>query len=128
MLYLILTLCLNFTLAHISWQTSLSSGACYSSIVLEKTSDPCLETFLCFLDICLMFLCFSHPDLADPGMMTADDVSIMAFLPFFHVYGMMVIMTGSLFGGRKIITLPRFEPILFLSSIQKNKVSKYKPF
>jgi acyl-CoA synthetase (AMP-forming)/AMP-acid ligase II len=38
----------------------------------------------------------------------ADDV-LLGLLPFFHIYGMTVIMLGSLHTGATIVTMPRFD-------------------
>uniref|UniRef100_A0A182TA88 Luciferin 4-monooxygenase n=1 Tax=Anopheles maculatus TaxID=74869 RepID=A0A182TA88_9DIPT len=46
----------------------------------------------------------------------------LGLLPFFHVYGYMVLM-HSLLNKRLLVALPRFEPTLFLSTIQKYRVT-----
>lgn len=46
-----------------------------------------------------------------------------ALLPFYHIYGLLSLAIGSLYYGQKIITIPKFEPVHFLSSIAKNKVN-----
>ena len=53
----------------------------------------------------------------------ADDV-VLGLLPFFHIYGMVVIMNYSLAQGATVVTIPRFDPELFLSLIQKHKVTR----
>ena len=52
-----------------------------------------------------------------------DDV-LLGLLPFFHIYGMVVIMNMSLAMGATVVTIPRFDPELFLSLIQKHKVTR----
>src|SRR5437870_7048470 len=47
----------------------------------------------------------------------------MAFLPFFHIYGMVVIMMLGLAGGSTILVLPRFDFQEFLGAIQKYRVT-----
>lgn len=42
---------------------------------------------------------------------------IIAVLPFFHIYGMVVILMGSLYVGAKIVTLPFFSPELYIKSL-----------
>ena len=54
--------------------------------------------------------------------LTAGKDSLIGVLPFYHIYGMVVVQFGSLCLGTKLVTLPRFEPEPFLSAIQKNKV------
>ncbi len=44
-----------------------------------------------------------------------------AFLPFFHIYGMMVMLNCYLAVGGSVITLPRFDLELFLRLAQDNK-------
>lgn len=43
------------------------------------------------------------------------------FLPFFHIYGMTVLMNIHLAGGGAIVTLPRFDLPLFLQICQDHK-------
>lgn len=50
--------------------------------------------------------------------------ALVAVLPFFHIYGMLVILNASLYYGSKIITLPRFELEQFLEIIQTHKVKR----
>jgi acyl-CoA synthetase (AMP-forming)/AMP-acid ligase II len=50
------------------------------------------------------------------------DITI-AFLPFFHIYGMVVIMMLGLAGGGTILVMPRFELQEFLGFIQKYRVT-----
>ncbi len=47
----------------------------------------------------------------------------MAFLPFFHIYGMVVIMMLGLAGGGTIVVMPRFDLQEFLGLIQKYKAT-----
>ncbi|HXM58396.1 MAG TPA: AMP-binding protein [Candidatus Dormibacteraeota bacterium] len=54
--------------------------------------------------------------------MGEDDV-ILAVLPFFHIYGMNVIMNLGLFQGCSIVSLPRFELDGFLSTIERHRVT-----
>src|SRR6202049_3273888 len=53
-----------------------------------------------------------------------DDEKIIAVLPFFHIYGMTVIMNGSLYQGATIVTMPRFELEPFLQAIQDFKITR----
>ncbi|XP_031566701.1 4-coumarate--CoA ligase 1-like [Actinia tenebrosa] len=48
---------------------------------------------------------------------------ILAFLPFFHAYGLAYIMGVHFYLGSKLICLPKFEPELFLDAIEKHKVT-----
>ena len=49
---------------------------------------------------------------------------IVAVLPFFHIYGMTVIMNGSLYGGATLVTMPRFELEPFLQAIQDHRITR----
>ena len=55
---------------------------------------------------------------------TDDTDTIMGVLPFYHIYGMVVIMNMSLAVGATIVSMPRFDPAEFLTCIQKYKVTK----
>ena len=52
----------------------------------------------------------------------ADDVAL-AILPFFHIYGMQVLMNGLLANGCTIVTMPRFDLEQALTVIQEHKVT-----
>ncbi|EDV23262.1 uncharacterized protein TRIADDRAFT_58361 [Trichoplax adhaerens] len=47
----------------------------------------------------------------------------LAVLPFYHIYGMVVIMSSCLRYGNHCVTLPGFEPKSFLRTIEKYKDS-----
>jgi acyl-CoA synthetase (AMP-forming)/AMP-acid ligase II len=51
-----------------------------------------------------------------------DDVFI-AVLPFFHIYGMTVIMNMGLASGAKVVTMPRFDLEQFLGLIEQHRVT-----
>ena len=55
------------------------------------------------------------------GEWTTDDV-FMGLLPFFHIYGMTVVLLLGLKQGIKIISLPKFQPESFLTAAQDYKV------
>ncbi len=50
------------------------------------------------------------------------DVTV-AVLPFFHIYGMVVIMMLGLAGGGTIVSMPRFDLMEFLGIVQKYRVT-----
>ena len=60
---------------------------------------------------------------ATPFHLTEDDAFI-AVLPFFHIYGMTVLMNLGLRTGVKIVTMPRFDLEGFLGAIQEHKVTR----
>src|SRR6202049_4906274 len=49
----------------------------------------------------------------------------MAFLPFFHIYGMTVIMNHSLYRGATLVSMPRFELEPCLQAVQDHKVTRF---
>ncbi|MBI5284248.1 MAG: long-chain-fatty-acid--CoA ligase [Chloroflexi bacterium] len=56
---------------------------------------------------------------ADPE--TEPDVTLLS-VPIFHVAGVTPIMS-SIFGGRKLVILPQFDPKLWLEAVQTERVS-----
>jgi len=56
-------------------------------------------------------------------MMSSDDV-VLGILPFFHIYGMTVIMNMTLGIGATVVTMPRFDLEQFLALVQKHKVTR----
>ena len=54
-----------------------------------------------------------------------EDEKLMAFLPFFHIYGMTVIMNQGLRHGTKLVTMPRFELEPCLKAVQDYKVTRF---
>lgn len=49
---------------------------------------------------------------------------IIAVLPFFHIYGMTVIMNMGLYRGATIVSMPRFELEPFLQAIQEHRITR----
>ena len=56
------------------------------------------------------------------GLVTSGDV-VLAVLPFFHIYGMVVIMSGALQAGATVVTMPRFDLAEFLETIQRYRAT-----
>ena len=52
-----------------------------------------------------------------------DDV-VIAVLPFFHIYGMSVIMNHGISQGAVLVTMPRFDLTQFLQLIQDHRVTR----
>ncbi|WP_045821925.1 4-coumarate--CoA ligase family protein [Williamsia herbipolensis] len=52
--------------------------------------------------------------------MTADD-AILAVLPFFHIYGMTVLLNAALHARASLVIMPRFDLTEFLENIQDRK-------
>lgn len=51
------------------------------------------------------------------------DDTLIGILPFYHIYGMVVIMSGALRAGSTIVTMPRFDLEQFLGLLQKHRVT-----
>lgn len=54
----------------------------------------------------------------------AHDETFIAVLPFFHIYGMQVLMNAGLRVGATIVTMPRFDLEQFLTLHQQHKVTR----
>jgi len=54
---------------------------------------------------------------------SGDDV-VLGILPFFHIYGMVVIMGLVVHAGGTIVTLPRFELGSFLDTLQDYRITR----
>src|SRR4051795_678916 len=53
-----------------------------------------------------------------------EDDTVAGVLPFFHIYGMTVIMNQALRTGATVITMPRFELEAFLDLLERHRVTK----
>lgn len=51
-----------------------------------------------------------------------EEATVLGVLPFFHIYGLVIVMSLTLFQGGKIVCMPRFEPEKFLETLQNYKV------
>ena len=49
----------------------------------------------------------------------------LAALPFFHIYGMQVLMNGLLANGVSIITMPRFDMVEALQAVQEHRITRF---
>ncbi|GAA1708066.1 hypothetical protein GCM10009809_00460 [Isoptericola hypogeus] len=54
--------------------------------------------------------------------LTADDV-IPAVLPFFHIYGMTVLMNGAVYQRSTLVTLPRFDLAEYLRVVEQHRAT-----
>ena len=53
-----------------------------------------------------------------------SETKIMAFLPFFHIYGMTVMMNQGLHSRATVITMPKFDLEQFLTIVAEHRVSR----
>ena len=58
---------------------------------------------------------------ADP---VAEGEVVLAVLPFFHIYGMVVVMSACLAAGATIVTMPRFDLESFLVTIAEYRIDR----
>ncbi|HEX5818595.1 MAG TPA: AMP-binding protein [Gemmatimonadales bacterium] len=53
-----------------------------------------------------------------------DRDRIVAVLPFFHIYGMVVVLTLGLHVGATVVTMPRFELEPFLALMERHRITR----
>ena len=67
-----------------------------------------------------------HPEVTMMRESNDDHQEVtVAVLPFFHIYAMNTIMTVGLQIGAKIVTVPRFEPEMYIKCLVAYKVSLF---
>ncbi|HWF74048.1 MAG TPA: 4-coumarate--CoA ligase family protein [Solirubrobacteraceae bacterium] len=54
----------------------------------------------------------------------SDEDVIIAVLPFFHIYGLSVIMNQGLLAGATLVTMPRFDLEGFLDLLERHRVTR----
>lgn len=54
-----------------------------------------------------------------------DDEVALAALPFFHIYGMQVLMNGLIANGVTTISMPRFDMVEALQAVQDLKITRF---
>jgi len=60
-----------------------------------------------------------------PLLKVREHEVVLAFLPFFHIYGMQVLMNLAVSFGGTVITMPRFDLQQSLELIQQHKVTRF---
>ena len=60
-----------------------------------------------------------HPELFELG----EHSRLVVVVPFFHIYGMVIIMAMSMRYGSQFAVLPKFEPETFLATLQNQKTT-----
>ena len=66
----------------------------------------------------------THPEVSDKTDAEFTQERAIATLPFFHIYGLVVLMNIPLFRGATIVTMPRFELAGFLRAIQDYRITR----
>ncbi|GAB2834764.1 4-coumarate--CoA ligase family protein [Streptomyces daliensis] len=59
----------------------------------------------------------------DPLIPSGPDDTVLAVLPFFHIYGLTALMNAPLRKGAKVVVLPRFDLTQFLTAIERHRVT-----
>jgi len=75
------------------------------------------QTMIAYAD-----LNYQHPGVQDLSRRENDHFNTLALLPLFHIFGFATQMTGLKFRGT-VVHNPRFQPKLFLRTIQKYKIT-----
>lgn len=52
-----------------------------------------------------------------------EEDSMIGILPFYHIYGMVVVMGFMMYVGGKVVSMPRFDLEEFLRILQENKIT-----
>ena len=52
----------------------------------------------------------------------SEDDTFIGVLPFFHIYGQIVVLMTGLKAGSKIVTMPKFDPEQYLKLAQEHQV------
>lgn len=61
---------------------------------------------------------------SEPLFRIDENDRIIAVLPFFHIYGLSVLMNIGLSAGCALVTLPRFDLEQFLTALQEHKITR----
>ncbi len=72
-------------------------------------------------NVCCNLRQLTHPELFN--LPEEPSSCLMGVVPFFHIYGIVVVLLSSLYGGTSVVSLPKFQPESFLSAIEKYKVN-----
>jgi acyl-CoA synthetase (AMP-forming)/AMP-acid ligase II len=66
----------------------------------------------------------THPEASDKTDAEFAEERAIATLPFFHIYGLVVLMNVPLFRGATVVTMPRFDLAQFLQTIQDYRITR----
>jgi acyl-CoA synthetase (AMP-forming)/AMP-acid ligase II len=87
----------------------------YSSGTTSLPKGVCLTHYNIIANLCQ----YDNPAF---NRLTAED-SILGLLPFFHIYGLTIVLFASLMKGGRVVTLQKFEPMVFLDALQQRQIS-----
>lgn len=60
---------------------------------------------------------------SERGNLSWKSDRILAFLPFFHIYGLSCLLHYSMYSGRPLVVMERFDLVQFCELIQKHKIT-----
>jgi acyl-CoA synthetase (AMP-forming)/AMP-acid ligase II len=60
----------------------------------------------------------------EPVLLAGEDERLIAVLPFFHIYGLVVLMASALSRGSTLVTMPRFDLEQFLTLLQDQRITR----
>ena len=63
-----------------------------------------------------------HNDAAGAFRLIREDSTCVAVLPFFHIYGLVMLLSFTLYRGATLVTLPRFDLRTYLGALQNHRV------
>jgi acyl-CoA synthetase (AMP-forming)/AMP-acid ligase II len=59
-----------------------------------------------------------------PTLLADEGERLIAVLPFFHIYGLVVLMASALSRGSTLVTMPRFDLEQFLALLQDRRITR----
>jgi acyl-CoA synthetase (AMP-forming)/AMP-acid ligase II len=59
-----------------------------------------------------------------PFDLIRDGDRVIGILPFFHIYGMVVILNAALYKGATVVTMPKFDLEPFLQTMQQHRINR----
>ena len=59
-----------------------------------------------------------------PTLLASEGDRLIAVLPFFHIYGLVVLMASALSRGATLVTMPRFDLEQFLALLQDQRITQ----
>jgi acyl-CoA synthetase (AMP-forming)/AMP-acid ligase II len=59
-----------------------------------------------------------------PALLAGEGERLIAVLPFFHIYGLVVLMGAALWRGSTLVTMPKFDLEEFLGLLQDQRITR----
>src|SRR5258708_23264823 len=57
------------------------------------------------------------------GLLRDGDDPLFCFLPFFHIYGLVVVMLLGLWSGATLVVMPRFDLAQYLDLVERHRAT-----